>query len=127
MMSLFEHSAVLGTLGLSFVAAWAAYVSLRLLTKQRRVKTPPGPFGWPIVGNIFDLPKGDADWVDYRNMCDKCGLFARFHDLISFIELFLIDSDIVYLNVLGQPMVILNTLEVITELLEKRSAIYSSR
>lgn len=41
--------------------------------------------------------------------------------------MYLIESDIIYLNVLGKPMVILNTLEAVTELLERRSAIYSDR
>ena len=33
----------------------------------------------------------------------------------------------IYLNVLGQPFVILSSLEVITDLFEKRSSIYSDR
>ena len=33
----------------------------------------------------------------------------------------------IYLNVLGQHFVILNSLEVITDLFEKRSSIYSGR
>lgn len=36
-------------------------------------------------------------------------------------------GDIVSVNLLGQPMVILNSAEIASELLEKRSAIYSDR
>ena len=36
-------------------------------------------------------------------------------------------SDIIYLNVLGQPIIVINKYETAVELLEKRSGIYSSR
>ena len=38
-----------------------------------------------------------------------------------------ISGDMIYLNILGQHFVILNSLEVITDLLEKRSSNYSDR
>ena len=37
------------------------------------------------------------------------------------------DSDIIHVNVLGTSMVILNSYEVATDLLDKRSSTYSSR
>ena len=37
------------------------------------------------------------------------------------------DSDIIHVNVLGTSMIILNSYEVATDLLDKRSSIYSSR
>ena len=36
-------------------------------------------------------------------------------------------SDIIYVNVLGQPIVVIDKYETAVELLEKRSGIYSSR
>ena len=36
-------------------------------------------------------------------------------------------GDVVYLNVLGQPMVVLNSLQAAQDLLDKRSANYSDR
>ncbi|KZP21555.1 cytochrome P450 [Athelia psychrophila] len=77
--------------------------------KLRCSRLPPGPSGWPLIGNMFDVPRGPTIWIEYREMCKKY------------------KSDIVYLNVLGKPMVVLNTLEAATELLERRSAIYSDR
>ncbi|KZP10610.1 cytochrome P450 [Athelia psychrophila] len=55
------------------------------------------------------MPNGGDDWVEYRDMGVRC------------------KSDIIYLNVLGTSIVILNSSEAINDLLEKRSAIYSSR
>ncbi|CCO32962.1 O-methylsterigmatocystin oxidoreductase Short=OMST oxidoreductase [Rhizoctonia solani AG-1 IB] len=38
-----------------------------------------------------------------------------------------LDSDIIYLNLIGQPLVILNSAQAASDLLEKRSSIYSDR
>lgn len=38
-----------------------------------------------------------------------------------------LDSDVIHLDIFGTHLVILNSLEAASELLEKRSAIYSSR
>ena len=40
---------------------------------------------------------------------------------------FIISGDIIYISVLGQPIIILNSHAVSVELLEKRSSIYSDR
>ena len=37
------------------------------------------------------------------------------------------DSDVIYLNVLNQPIIVLNGNDCTRDLLEKRSGIYSSR
>lgn len=37
------------------------------------------------------------------------------------------DSDVIYLNLLGQDIIVLNSLAACKELFDKRSAIYSSR
>lgn len=46
--------------------------------------------------------------------------------LLTLIDIYS-KGPIVYLNVMGQPLVILNNHKVATELLEKRSHIYSDR
>lgn len=38
-----------------------------------------------------------------------------------------IDSDIIYLNILGQPIIILNSVKSAVDLIDKRGAIYSDR
>ena len=43
------------------------------------------------------------------------------------LRLISLESDIIYVNAGGTEMVILNTLEAITDLLEKRGSIYSGR
>ncbi|KAI0373666.1 cytochrome P450 [Pilatotrama ljubarskyi] len=63
---------------------------------------PPGPKRLPIIGNMLDVPVWKP-WLGYRD------LTARF-------------GDIVYLETLGKPMVVLGSPATIFEFLEKHSA-----
>nr|BED43030.1 cytochrome P450 monooxygenase [Trametes versicolor] len=71
------------------------------------LRLPPGPKPLPIIGNALDVPTTDMG-AKFREMTQKHG-------------------DIVYLDALGQPMIILGSHEAANELLEKRSANYSDR
>ena len=54
---------------------------------------------------------------------ERIVLVARFCELISTF----VDSDVLHLKLLGAHNVILNSSEAISDLLDKRSAIYSDR
>ncbi|KAE9399831.1 cytochrome P450 [Gymnopus androsaceus JB14] len=69
---------------------------------------PPGPKGWPIIGNIFDIPKEKAH-IAYMEMAVKYG------------------SDLLYLNMAGTSMLILNSVEATNDLFVGRSTLYSDR
>ena len=73
----------------------------------RRPDLPPGPKPLPLVGNLFDLPKGPP-WLHW----DK---FRKLYGPISSV------------TVLGRPLIILNDREVAVDLLEKSAAKYSDR
>ncbi|KAF7980656.1 hypothetical protein HWV62_37067 [Athelia sp. TMB] len=107
MAPLLELSALLGVVIPLFIILYVVYASLS--QQLRRARLPPGPAGWPIIGNVLDVPKSGAEWIDYRNMGEKY------------------NSDIIYMNVFGTRILVLNSFEAIIELLEKRSVIYSSR
>ncbi|KDN38011.1 hypothetical protein RSAG8_09784, partial [Rhizoctonia solani AG-8 WAC10335] len=70
---------------------------------------PPGPTCWPIVGCLFSVPEADYSWK----------WFARLGKQKK--------SDLVYIRVLGQDTVVLNTHQAAKDLLEGRSNIYSDR
>ncbi|KAJ7075369.1 cytochrome P450 [Mycena belliarum] len=89
---------VIGAAVISLIA-WFS-VSLR-----KKWLIPPGPRGWPLIGNIFDLPKRES-WKAYL----EC-----------------LDSDIVSMKLAGTQFIILNSAKSIQDLLIKRSNMYSER
>ncbi|KAF8314441.1 hypothetical protein DL93DRAFT_2080073 [Clavulina sp. PMI_390] len=95
-------SAVVGLL----IAAVA--IALRLLTPDRKgKKLPPGPIRYPIIGNAGGI-RTDHPHLFYHEMIKEYG-------------------DVVYLEVLSTPIVLLGSYEVCNQLLLKRGTIYSDR
>ncbi|KLO07685.1 cytochrome P450 [Schizopora paradoxa] len=68
---------------------------------------PPGPPRLPIIGNLHQMPLSHL-WEKATEWGEQYG-------------------DLVYLENAGIPALVLNSYEVATELLDKRSVIYSSR
>ncbi|KZV74589.1 cytochrome P450 [Peniophora sp. CONT] len=67
-------------------------------------KLPPGPVGYPIIGSTHRF--FDSSWL-----LEECPKFG----------------EVVYLNVAGQPAILLNTQKAATALLDRRSTNYSGR
>ncbi|KAI9058132.1 cytochrome P450 [Trametes sanguinea] len=76
--------------------------------RSRGRPLPPGPSRLPFVGNLFNSPSAWKPWLGFRDLTNKYG-------------------DIVYLEVLGKPMLILGNPSVMFEFLDKHSAITSDR
>ncbi|PCH42022.1 cytochrome P450 [Wolfiporia cocos MD-104 SS10] len=75
--------------------------------RQHRPQLPPGPLGLPIVGNALQIP-GSRQWLKFAEWAKTYG-------------------PIVHVTIFGQHTIILNSREIVSELLEDRSAIYSER
>ncbi|KAG2366730.1 hypothetical protein BDR07DRAFT_1273916 [Suillus spraguei] len=97
------HLALYGAiLIVPLVLAWrSASKNLNLLP------LPPGPRLLPFVGNAFDIDVSQP-WLTYTNWKEKHG-------------------NIVYSRLLGQHIIIINSIEIARELLDRRSATYSER
>ena len=58
--------------------ALLACLCAALFARSKSPRHPPGPRGWPIIGNIFDAPKAGREWVEYRKMSEKYGMLRPF-------------------------------------------------
>jgi len=49
--------------------------NVRRNARTKGLPLPPGPKGWPIVGNLFNLPSGKT-WLVYDQLLKKYGLLV---------------------------------------------------
>ncbi|KAL1936980.1 hypothetical protein VTO73DRAFT_2440 [Trametes versicolor] len=82
-------------------------VSTRIILRRRGLPFPPGPRELPLIGNTLDFPTSNIP--------------RRFHNLAKQY------GPLIYLNVLGQSIIIVDSYDTARELLDKRSKNYSGR
>ncbi|KAJ3562499.1 hypothetical protein NP233_g9528 [Leucocoprinus birnbaumii] len=93
----------------TIVVSLCFLVHLAYRYRQKRSKhLPPGPTRWPIVGNALIIPLHNQHQF-YKELGQQ------------------LDTKILYLEVPGQSILVINDINVAQDLLEKRSTIYSSR
>ncbi|EEB90484.1 hypothetical protein MPER_11305, partial [Moniliophthora perniciosa FA553] len=84
----------------------ASVLIIRQIFSRPKGSLPPGPKGLPIVGNLFQLSQ--EAWHTFTEWKKQYG-------------------DLVYINVAGQDIVIMNSHKVAADLLDRRGPIYSNR
>jgi len=92
----------------------------------RRLPLPPGPKGWPVIGNLFDALAIKLPWITYAEWGKKYGMPPWSIGSVECAESTL-QGGMVYYRVMSQSVLVLTTAERCSDLLEKRSAIYSGR
>ena len=118
---------------LAFVVLGCATL-VRLAQRHSRPRLPPGPRGYPILGNLFDLPP-NLIWEKFGAWGKQYGELFPLHlppynsylgaNMLTDFHAYI--GDIIYVNVLGQEMIVLNSSKAAIELFDKRSANYSDR
>lgn len=59
-------------LPLTLLAAGLAVAYLWLKRKRYTLPLPPGPKGWPLIGNVLDMPI-TLGWKVYHKWCKELG------------------------------------------------------
>ncbi|TFK25350.1 cytochrome P450 [Coprinopsis marcescibilis] len=97
-----------GIVGAVAAASLSALWLIRRLSRRKpQLPLPPSPKGLPLLGNLLDIPD-TAPW-------------EKFHQWAMSLV------NILYLNVAGKNIVVLDMAEVASDLIEKRSSLYSGR
>ncbi|VDB83460.1 unnamed protein product [Peniophora sp. CBMAI 1063] len=87
------------------IVGLAVFLAVRYLNSPWR-RLPPGPTGLPIVGNALQMV--GEPWIKFSAWRKEYG-------------------DLIYLSAAGQPVIVVNTQKVATDLLDRRAGIYSDR
>lgn len=95
------------TLAPSTLTLFILWVAFRVVSSGKGRRLPPGPRSLPLLGNIHLIPK-EYQERKFREWGRKYG-------------------DIVFARVFHKPVIIISSIEVAKDLLDKRSQIYSSR
>ncbi|KAJ7879670.1 cytochrome P450 [Mycena leptocephala] len=94
-------------LTIALVVALTCGLLLALMLGTARKNLPPGPQGLPLLGNVFQMPT-EMPWLTYTAWAKTYG-------------------DVMGVSVLGQPIIFLSSPQAASDLLDRRSAIYSDR
>lgn len=108
---------------LGVVALWL----IKKVTEKKPLGRPiPGPKGWPIIGNLLDVPN-EVEYKVFSQWRQKYGEKDN-HSVPNLDNQSTITiGDLIQMTVLGQPTIIINSPQLATDILSKKSAIYSSR
>lgn len=95
---------------------------LTRLTKKASRKLPPGPKGIPLIGDVRHAT--DHIWLSSPDRENEYGELDRgFQARDTYTG----GGEMMYVSVLGQGILVINSRRVAVDLLEKRSSIYSDR
>ncbi|KAK0185225.1 cytochrome P450 [Armillaria mellea] len=93
-------------ISIAFVGLILAWYLFRR-TRRSTASFPPGPRGLPLIGNLLDMP-AEKEWLTFAKWGEKYG-------------------DITSISILGQRIVVINSIPVAIALLDKKSLISSDR
>jgi len=104
----------------------ALYLVSRLVCK-RNAPLPPGPPGWPLIGNLLDFPT----YAPYRTFASLSGKYGKCIQSETLHKSIYVahptPGPVMSFNVLGAKYVVLNSVKAIKDLLDKDSAVTSNR
>jgi len=115
-------------LAASLCAATSLALIWRWQKNRSRPPYPPGPKGYPLIGNVLDVPQDVPVWKTFIDLAQKSGKYPLYLAENRPTKILSIqDTDVLYLKLVTQDFVVLNSTEAITDLSEKRSNIICDR
>jgi hypothetical protein len=103
--------------------ALLVFAAVSFLRRKPSTPLPPGPKGYPLIGNVLDMPT-NRPWLTFADWGSKYGM-SNNPGVVMYSSI--LAGDIIHVNVLGKPLVVLNSAEAAKSMLEKKSAISSDR
>lgn len=117
----------ISSVGGALLVVAVSFIFVQRRRRKTRLPYPPGPKGYPVIGNVLDIPKDVPLWRALMQMTEKYSKWIIFAAHGCGLTPVCADSDVLYLNLLGTDHIMLNSSEAISDLLDKRSAVYSGR
>ena len=109
-------------------AASFAILVLRWQRNGSRLPYPPGPRGYPLIGSALDVPRDIPIWKAFISIAKKHGTCFILAGVRVQLKTFrLQETDVLYMRLFSTDFVVLNSSEAISDLLDKRSSVYSDR
>jgi cytochrome P450 len=102
-----QHLLVAGAAIVGTFLLWTTLNSPARRAARSGSKLPPGPEQAFLIGNLHNFPK-DRFWETFTRWQKEYG-------------------DLVYVNLAGKPLIVINSMETALELMDKRMNIYSLR
>jgi len=87
---------------------------------------PPGPRPKPIVGNLLDIPK-DFSWLAYAQFSKTYGTSVSSSAFFRMSFLTTTPGNIMSFRVFGQVIIVLHSINIAKDLLEKNGDVYADR
>lgn len=128
-MALDLQSVSLGSIVIVLLV-WATYSWLQETSPKAHYPLPPGPPGEPIIGHLRIVPIESPEYAfqrwskEYGERRHKILLSKNVDTYHRYVSE---SGDVIHFNMIGQHVVVLNSVQASVELLEKRGAKYSDR
>jgi hypothetical protein len=115
---------LLSTLHVILAVALLWIIARLARPRRRRSKLPPGPPAWPVIGSVFSWPS-ERRWLTFTEWGRTYGTHSSIASPLTVLRLY--QGDLVYVNLAGTDVIILNSLSAATTLLDKKGANFSDR
>lgn len=110
-------------LGILFAIGVLYYQKIHTRSK---LPLPPGPKGEPFIGHLRVIPESHPEY-QYTEWGKEYRTRFRFNVVLHLLTESLQGSDVLYFNILGRPIIVLNSVEACHDLLDKRGQNYNDR